>query len=369
MAAMPLPLETMRRIADELDELFGAAPGAGYRAPRSVAIPALAERYADLAWQLGAAAPASLPPGSDDALRWLAHPVFVLGVPRSGTSLLRNLLDGHRELAVLPTEGNLLTQFRRPLRRKPYPERVAFLGRTWLARLVHGTNLPPYWLLGTHDETPNPYVAYARRLLAWAAANSVRRYGRPYDAFLPVVLAWASRDGGSASLSAWLEKTPYHEFELVKSLRTFPAAKCLHVIRDPRAILASRQTVELSVHGNDGDASLFAREIGRSLAVAAGFQRRLGPERYRVVRYEELAGEPEACMRGIADFLGIEFDPALLRPTVAGRDTASNSSHAGPADAGVVLPAHGEARCDAAALTLLRRHAGRAAAHFGYTLN
>ena len=235
---------------------------------------------------------------------------------------------------------------------------------------MHGSNLPPYWLLGAPDASPNPYVAFARRLVAWADANAVRAYGRPYDAFLPVVLAWALRAGGGSDASAWVEKTPYHEFVLGTSLRAFPAARCLHVVRDPRAIFLSRRTVEQNVHGSGGDPTRQAQEIGRSLSAAVRYRRQLGPARYRVVRYEDLAGDPESCMREVAAFLGIDFDAKLLRPTVAGRDAASNSSHDGPADAGVVLPPPAErADCDAESLALLRRHAGRAAARFGYMLD
>ncbi len=367
MAAAQLPLESMAGIAAELDAVLARAPASGYRRPRVSVIPALAERYAELSWQLGASAPESLPAGSGQATRWLARPVFVLGVPRSGTSLLQNLLDGHPSLAVLPTEGDLLTRFRRQLRLKPYAERVEFLGRTWIARLTHGSNLPPFWLLGPPGQSPNPYVAFARRLVAWAASDTVRAHGRPYDAFLPVVLAWAFRNGG-AGISAWVEKTPYHELVLGTSLRAFPQARCLHVVRDPCATLLSRQTVEQNVHGSGGDPARLAQEIGRSFSAALRYGKRLGPARYRVVRYEDLAGDPEACMREVAAFLGIDFAASLLRPTVAGRLTASNSSHDGPAEAGIVLPPAANRDCDAESLAMLRRHAGRAAARFGYTL-
>jgi hypothetical protein len=40
--------------------------------------------------------------------------------------------------------------------------------------------------------------------------------------------------------------------------------------------------------------------------------RRLGPERYREVRYERLVEEPEPLLRELAEFLGLAFDPAML---------------------------------------------------------
>jgi len=45
-------------------------------------------------------------------LGWLARPVFICGHHRTATTLMRQLLDGHPELLVLPSEGTYLTSFR-----------------------------------------------------------------------------------------------------------------------------------------------------------------------------------------------------------------------------------------------------------------
>src|SRR3569623_2060465 len=50
----------------------------------------------------------------------VAHrPVFVFGAYRSGTTLVRDLLDGHPALAVLPSEGTFFTSLAQRLRRLP----------------------------------------------------------------------------------------------------------------------------------------------------------------------------------------------------------------------------------------------------------
>jgi hypothetical protein len=59
----------------------------------------------------------------------------------------------------------------------------------------------------------------------------------------------------------------------------------------------------------------------RGLAAA-----RFWPDRYAVVRYGDLVRKSDGSMRSVADFLGLEFDPVLTRPTLGGRDWLGNSS-------------------------------------------
>ena len=62
--------------------------------------------------------------------------------------------------------------------------------------------------------------------------------------------------------------------------------------------------------------------IGRSFEAA---ERNRG-ERYLVVRYEDLVGEPEQVMRRVASFTGIDWSASLLTPTVGGVGATSNSA-------------------------------------------
>src|ERR1700744_1848693 len=85
-------------------------------------------------------------------------PVYVCGVHHSGTTLVRDLLDGHPELTVLPSEGTWYTNLEHKLQLLPEDKRLAFLGREWLRRLANPINQPPYWLLGRSNVTDSPYV-------------------------------------------------------------------------------------------------------------------------------------------------------------------------------------------------------------------
>jgi hypothetical protein len=98
-----------------------------------------------------------------------ARPVFVCGAHRSGTTLMRDVLDGHPALTVLPAEAGYFGDLQTRMARLPDADAASLLGQTWLRRLVNPANQPPFWLLGRSSGERSPYLDFARRLLAWLA--------------------------------------------------------------------------------------------------------------------------------------------------------------------------------------------------------
>jgi hypothetical protein len=94
----------------------------------------------------------------EDGLNLAARPVFICGVHRSGTTLVRNLLDGHPQLCVLPSEGTFYTNLEAKLKQLPADKWPAYMGTEWLRRLANPINQPPYWLLGRSCDVASPYV-------------------------------------------------------------------------------------------------------------------------------------------------------------------------------------------------------------------
>ena len=250
-----------------------------------------------------------------------ARPVFVCGAHRSGTTLLHDLLDGHPALAVLPSEASWYGNFRERMARLPADEAASLLGQAWLRRLVNPNNQPPFWLLGRASGAP--YVAFARRLLAWLPAGpEPRSEAWPLAA---VALAYAGHSGG---VTRWVEKTPGAERHLDRIWVGFPDAKVIHVVRAPRDVAASHKA--LIARANDKATGMVPAlwALTGSYRIAAHRARRESPARYRIVRYEDLVARREQVMRELADFLAIAPHEALLRPTSAGLATAKYSSFA-----------------------------------------
>lgn len=264
-----------------------------------------------------------------DGLELASHPVFICGVHRSGTTLVRNLLDGHPDLLVLPSEGTYFTNLEFKLLGLPKSERLEYLGMEWLRRLANPINQPPYWLLGRSTDEPSPYVTFARYLIAWW--DMLKQPENTQWPHMAVVLAYASCTG-NIKAKYWVDKTPVNERFIGRIWREMPGAKIIHVLRHPLDILASRTKMEPGIPIRNA-----LRDMKLSFGVAADNK---NDPRFMILRYEKLCDEAEFATHGLADFLGIPYLPALLQATVAATPADANSSFELNAGSGqIVKPA------------------------------
>ena len=107
------------------------------------------------------------------------------------------------------------------------------------------------------------------------------------------------------------EKTPQHLLELDTLLRWYPRAKAICMLRDGRDAVASILQVPWRSHSS---ARLYGLQWNRYFKFIEAAQKRY-PERVLVVRYEDLASQPEPQLYRIGLFLGVQFDPAQLDAT------------------------------------------------------
>ena len=88
--------------------------------------------------------------------------------------------------------------------------------------------------------------------------------------------------------------------------------KCFHVLRDPRAVVASRNYgtyLDKGCKGQKYPILFIARSWRRSVQILHKLK---GCEDYYPILYEHLVNSPESVVKGICDFLQIEFDPDML---------------------------------------------------------
>jgi Sulfotransferase family len=212
-------------------------------------------------------------------------PVIVLGFSRSGTTLLKQMLDRHPELAI-PTESYFLPQLWD--RHGERPDREAFLDdlprlarlRDWgVTRADVAERLP------AEPSFPQAVQAIYR---AYADARGKRRFG---------------------------DKTPSYMQELDLLERAFPDARYVHLIRDGRdaalSFLALTRRPSFNWARPRGVGSV-AVQWRREVEGARRFGRERVPGRYRELRYEDLVADPEARLREVGSALELEFDPAML---------------------------------------------------------
>lgn len=247
----------------------------------------------------------------DDLAAVAGRALLVCGHPKSGTSLLLSLLDGHPEILALPEETKY---FRAIHGQADLRAAEGLLARTRVGRLGR-----------QRDDAPVAGRNLAGVDAAIFEAELARRLSGEREAreLLPaVVLAYAAACGESPR-SYWAEKTPLHEHHLGVAIDLWPDLRAIYVIRDPRDVHVSFRA-KRRTRGRGLSPLQSVRRMRSSLRVWDAFATRY-PDRALLVRYEDLVVAPERTTRGVAAFLGVEWTPGMVAPTVAGRRWEGNS--------------------------------------------
>ncbi|NNF57302.1 MAG: sulfotransferase [Rhodothermaceae bacterium] len=242
-------------------------------------------------------------------------PIFIVGANRSGTTLVRLLLNAHSGIAVPEELGYFnATIAGIPIERWRAPGWAPGTYKTFVRRFVEGValNLPGL----------DPVVL--KRTILGSGPADLRH---PYACALS---AWALSQGKAR----WGEKTPGNLFYADHIHAMFPDALFIHVVRDPRAGVASMMRAPFC-----GDDLVFnALNWHKHLTVGrALLERSVPPERQLTVRYEDLVTDPAAVLRTVCAFLGECYEPEMLRfyadaPTYMKSEAATgfNAAATGP---------------------------------------
>ena len=212
-------------------------------------------------------------------------PLLILGVRRSGTTLLRVMLDRHSQLAV-PDESYFVPQLAdRHLRRVDPDEFVDDLRR-----------------IDTLAEWDVPLNEVRARLTPGMATGA---------AIATVYAVYAERRGKTR----WGDKTPMYMQNLRLLERLFPDALFVHLIRDGRdaalSFLELPKGLVTETWMHPRTPADFACQWRVEVAAARRLGRRVG-KRYLEVRYEQLVADVEAVLRRICDFAGLEFERGMV---------------------------------------------------------
>ncbi len=250
------------------------------------------------------------------------HPIFICGHPKAGTSLVRAVMDSHPQLIVYPEETIF---FRRCL--------PLFEGRGLAEQLDLADQHLIHIFTWNRENPPASQKGYPDRDYSHISFEAVHQEMRrlaeeqhrhPGDLLSAAMLAFG-KVGGQARTQArwWVEKSPYNEYYAAQIFAWWPAARCVHVVRDPRDNYISYERK----HPN-WNAEFFAANWKRSTQAGLDNQARYSSERYWVMRYEDLAQNAETTLKKLADFLDIDWDSSLSAPTRAGSQWAGNSMFA-----------------------------------------
>jgi sulfotransferase family protein len=220
--------------------------------------------------------------------------VFVVGAARSGTTLLQRMLDAHPQLAVV----NETCWLPRKYRERTGLTRTGLVTPALFPLLLES---PRFGRMGFGEED-------LRRIAGdGAQIGYVDFVGRLFDEY-------AMRQGKRLAG----DKTPGYVRRMAQLHELWPAAKIVHIIRDPRDVCLSM----LDWSGGERTAGQFGTwhldcTVSSALywrySVAMGREAGLdlGAELYLETRYEDLVATSEAELGRLCDFLAIPFDPAM----------------------------------------------------------
>ena len=214
-------------------------------------------------------------------------PIFVVGVPRSGTTLLAAMLGAHPRIDCGP-ETRLLSQL-------ADADRAHILDpRTW----------------------PGPAADFVLRL-ALKATPVHEAYGVSPDA---VRASLASRTPSVAALlesltvtradahakPRWAEKTPRHLFSLPLIRREWPDAIVIRVVRDPRDVALSLTKVPFGAQSVVANLVDINGQMRRAEALVARDPHTI------TVRFEDLLADPAGVLRRVCAVIDVPFEPAMI---------------------------------------------------------
>lgn len=234
--------------------------------------------------------------GSTDAPPAAGPPLFLVGCGRSGTTMLRGMLNAHPELAI-PPESHFIPALWRVRGRF---ERGGTLDTRRMARAITRSSRFTQW------EVP-------RELLERRIASA--RGGGFVEVVSAAFMAYADAHGKVR----WGDKTPNYALDVALLAHIFPDARFVHLVRDGRDVALSLVEVPWWPWRLSEAAEVWARWAG--CARADG--RALG-DRYIEIRYERLVAEPERVLREVCTFAGLGYRPSMLG---AGREAQGIAEH------------------------------------------
>jgi hypothetical protein len=222
-------------------------------------------------------------------------PIFVVGAPRSGTTLLRVMLSSHSKIYIPPESDFIPRLFlgrgQVPMTKQKALENIrVILGNRRFFREWKGEPLDTEGFVGgLSDMSPANFLDALYR--AYAAQYGATRWG---------------------------DKSPIYTNYVGLLTEIFPQAQIVHLIRDGRdAALSSLSAYRDRFYV---DVYFAARSWRKRVRASQHAGVALGPGRYIEIRYEELTAHPEHVLRSVCRFLGESYEPAMSEPHRLGRE-------------------------------------------------
>lgn len=210
-------------------------------------------------------------------------PFFILGSQRSGTTMLRLMLNNHRNLCI-PHESAFITLY--------YPLLQAYGDLSQKeAQQKLLADVAQHRLVVRGDLIPSQEKVLEHDI-------------KDYRSFIEAVFsAYAAHHGKKR----WGDKTPFYTPDIDVIRRIFPDCKIIHLVRDGRDVMVSQK----NINWMSRNLVKLARDWQWKTTLVHKIGSIIGDD-FLEVKYETLVRQPEETLKVICEFLGEDYDPGIL---------------------------------------------------------
>ena len=210
------------------------------------------------------------------------NPIFIMGAPRSGTTLLASMIASRDDAIALPEMHYIHNLFKEEALYGPLEKKYV------IASLKNDFTFLELGIIKSNDEISELVGLTFRKTVL----RIVEAYNRKYF---------------QKDYKLWVEHSPHNHKYFYVLKHNFPNAKFVHIIRDGRAVYSS--TIEQMWGYKDiiTGANSWKESVEDCLSLSL-----TNPDQVFTLRYEDLTLEPEESIKSLCEFLDIPFSKSML---------------------------------------------------------
>ena len=222
--------------------------------------------------------------------------LFIVGCPRSGTTLIQRMVNAHYQMAITPESHWIPRFYAKPWAVNP----EGFVTRKLIRRLLAK---PKFARLKLNEDELKMLTGKAKQI--------------SYSQLVSLIFDLYGKAQGKPLVG---DKTPDYVRSIQALHKLWPSARFVHVIRDGRDVALSMMDWT-KVHPKPGDFVTWEKdrvstaaawwELNVQLGRRAG--ELLGPDLYYEIRYESLVNDPREESEALCIFLSVPYDNSMLR--------------------------------------------------------
>lgn len=209
-------------------------------------------------------------------------PIFIVGMPRSGTTLISRILSSHSQISIAP-ESHFLNYW---------------MQRFSASLLQDEENFQKFWQVFIHSERFGYFECQPSKLISQIQSTDSNK---ARSLFSNLLKQYAKK----TNKSRWGEKTPVHYAHIYRLLNWYPNARIIYMVRDPRAVAASMQKVPW------GGNRIIAYALRWKDSIEH-LEKWREDSRVKYVKYEQLVSNSSATLDNICQFIGEDFQYQML---------------------------------------------------------